>query len=95
MTRESEAQLLDFCARQQGAFQELAWLESRIVSREEMAATCLFLGGVDWFGHKQQLVDVAAKLLEASQIKFAELVSQIGFNCSRFANLLKRRIGHA
>lgn len=95
MTRESEAQLLDFCARQQGAFEEAAWLESRIVSREEMAATCLFLGGADWFGHKQQLVSVAETLLEASQIKFAELASQIGFDCSRFANLLKRRIGHA
>ncbi len=95
MIRESEAQLLDFCTRQHRAFQELDWLEAELVSSDEMAATCLFLGRVDWFGHKTQLVEIAAKLMADSNITFAELVSRIGFDCARFSNMLQRRIGHA
>jgi len=95
MTRDSEAQLLDFCAHQHGAFHESAWLEAKLVTRDEMAAACLFLGGVDWFGHRQQLAEVGRRLLENADTKFAELVSRIGFDCARFSNMLKRRIGHA
>ncbi|MEQ1749177.1 MAG: hypothetical protein ABL974_07120 [Prosthecobacter sp.] len=95
MNRHSEAQLLDFCTLQRDAFQESAWLESRIVSRDELATVCLFLGRVDWFGHKTKLVEIAAKLLDHSGVKFADLVSQISFDCARFSNMLQRRIGHA
>ena len=58
MNRESEAQLPDFCTRQFRAFQELDWLEPELVSSDEMAATCLFSGRVDWFGYKTQLVGI-------------------------------------
>lgn len=95
MTRDTEAQLLDFCAHQHGAFQESAWLEAKPVSRNEMAAVCLFLGGVDWFGHRQQLVELGTRLLEDAEVKFSELVSRVDFDCARFSNMLKRRIGHA
>jgi hypothetical protein len=95
MTRDSEAQLLDFCAHQHGAFKEAAWLEAKSVSRDEMAAVCLFLGGVDWFGHRQQLADLGRRLLGGADTTFAQLVSRLGFDCARFSNLLKRRIGHA
>ncbi len=95
MTRETEAQLLDFCAHQYRAFQESTWLEPKAVSRDEMAAVCLFLGGVDWFGHRQLLVTLGRQILEGADVSFSELVSRIGFDCARFSNLLKRRIGHA
>ncbi len=95
MTRDTEAQLLDFCAHQHGAFQESAWLEPKPVSRDEMAAVCLFLGGVDWFGHRQSLARLGHKMLEGVEVSFSELVSRVGFDCARFSNLLKRRIDHA
>lgn len=95
MTRDEEARLLDLCARQHGAFQEESWLVSPPVSPAEMAAACLFLGGVDWFGHRQQLADVGSRLVKEHGMTFSQLVSSIGFDCARFSNLLKRRLGHA
>ena len=95
MTRDSEATLLDFCASQQAAFDESAWLEQRCVSREEVATVSLFLSGVDWFGHKQSLVRVADQLLAGTDPGLARMISHIGFDCARFSNMLKRRIGHA
>jgi hypothetical protein len=95
MTRDEEARLLDFCARQYGAFQEESWLNSPPAARAELAAACLFLGGVDWFGHRQQLVNLGSRLVKEHGMTFSQLVSSISFDCARFSNLLKRRLGHA
>lgn len=95
MNRESEAALLDFCARQQGAFQESAWLDSQIVNRQEMAAVCLFLAGVDWYGHKQRLAALARDFLAGTTASFESALRAVQFDCLRFSTLLRRRLPHA
>lgn len=95
MNRDSEALLLDFCARQKGAFQEIDWLESRIVDRQEMAVVCRFLAGADWYGHKQTLLNIAERLVAGSTENFVEMLKQVRFDCLRFSSMLKRRLRHA
>lgn len=95
MNRESEAQLLDFCTRQKGAFQESDWLESRVVDRKEMAVVCLFLAGVDWYGHRQNLMGIAEQMMAGSAARFEALVQSLHFDCLRFSTMLRRRLQHA
>ena len=63
MTRESESELLHFCATQRGEFHEDAWTSFPHIEKQEMAAVCLFLAGVDWFGHEHGLRAAAHRLL--------------------------------
>ena len=95
MTRESESELLGFCAAQRGDFCADAWTRFDHVERREMAAVCLFLAGVDWFGHEQGLREAANKLLGGVPATFGALARSLRFDCARFANSLKRRLGHA
>lgn len=93
MNRESEAALLEFCAQQRGDFSPAAWMEYAGLPREEVAAAALFLAGVDWFGHRPELLAVAAELQPGAG--FGELARRTTFDCSRFSNLLRRRHAHA
>lgn len=95
MTRESESELLSFCAAQRGDFRADAWTQFDAVEKREMAVVCLFLAGVDWFGHRPQLEKIGRGLVEQANTSFAQLTSLLSFDCARFSNLLKRRIGHA
>ena len=95
MTRESESELLHFCATQRGEFCEDAWTSFKHVGKKEMAAVCLFLAGVDWFGHEQGLRRAARNLLDGAETTFASLAIALRFDTPRFANSLKRRLGHA
>lgn len=95
MTRESESELLSFCAAQRGEFNMEAWTRFDQVERREMAAVCLFLAGVDWFGHKQSLSDAARQLLDGIPATFESLARSLRFDCLRFSSMLKRRLGHA
>lgn len=95
MTRESESELLHFCASQRGEFCEDAWTGFDRIGKQEMAAVCLFLAGVDWFGHEQGLRRAARNLLEGVETTFGTLARSLSFDCPRFANSLKRRLGHA
>jgi len=95
MTRESESELLSFCATQRGDFCADAWTRFDRVEKREMAAACLFLAGVDWFGHKQSLSDAARELLDGIPATFESLARSLRFDCLRFSSMLKRRLGHA
>ncbi len=95
MNRDSEAKLLDFCACQKGAFQEQAWLETPLIDKNEMGVVCLFLAGLDWYGHQQSLSRVAERLLGSSDVKLDALVSSLRFDCLRFSTMLKRRLSYA
>lgn len=88
MNRESEAALLEFCAQQRADFSVAAWMEYGQLPQEELAATALFLAGVEWFGHQRELLDVAARLEPGAG--FADLARRTAFDCSRFSNLLRR-----
>lgn len=92
MTRETEAALLDFCTRQSADFDPVAWLDFSDVSGDELAATALFLSAVDWYGNKGALQKIAHDLLPNRYLRFSELVSQTRFDCSRFSNMLRRRL---
>ncbi|MGK0185792.1 MAG: hypothetical protein ACI9R3_001573 [Verrucomicrobiales bacterium] len=91
MTRITESQLLDFCTRQHEIFDSAEWREFSAVDRLELAATALFLSGVDWFGHREELPKITAELFPDWQGRFRELVSETNFDCSRFSNMLRRR----
>ncbi|MFO1441318.1 MAG: hypothetical protein U1F81_23565 [Verrucomicrobiaceae bacterium] len=95
MTRESESELLSFCATQRGDFCADAWTRFEQVEKREMAAVCLFLAGVDWFGHESGLRETAKKLLGGAETTFGTLARALRFDCPRFANSLKRRLSHA
>jgi len=95
MIRESESELLDFCAMQRREFCTDAWTQFEPLEKREMAAVCLFLAGVDWFGHENGLREAAQKLLIGVPMTFGALARSLRFDCPRFANLLKRRLGHA
>ena len=92
MTRLTEAQLLEFCTRQRGAFAAEQWHQFVEADRVELATAALFLASVDWFGEKQALRQVAAELLAGQRAQLSELVSETGFDCSRFSNLLRRKL---
>lgn len=96
MNRDSEAALLDFCARQKDAFREASWLgNAPLADRREMAAVCLFLAGVDWYGHKTALAGLARTLQDGAATPFEVLARAVRFDCLRFSSMLKRRIRHA
>lgn len=95
MNRESESELLNFCAAQRGNFCADAWTQFDRVEKREMAAVCLFLAGVDWFGHEHGLREAAKALLGDVETTFGSLARALRFDCSRFANSLKRRLCHA
>jgi hypothetical protein len=95
MNRETEASLLEFCARQREGFEAAAWLDREPQDRDELAVVALFLAGVDWFGHRRELLDVAGRLHRGCEGRFSELARSTQFDCSRFSNLLRRRLTHA
>ena len=92
MNRTSEAQLLDLCASQHGCFDAAAWEAFDAVRSDELAAAALFLSAVDWYGHRGALREVAATLHDEDRL--AEVVRATGFDCSRFSNMLRRRLSH-
>ena len=95
MNRESESELLSFCAAQRADFCTEAWVRFDHVEKRELAAVCLFLAGVDWFGNERGLREAAKKLLGDVETTFGSLARALHFDCSRFANSLKRRLRHA
>lgn len=88
MNRESEAALLEFCARQREYFCAAGWVDYAGLPHDELAAVALFLAGVEWFGHRRELLDVAEHLEPGA--RFADLARRTAFDCSRFSNLLRR-----
>jgi hypothetical protein len=95
MTRISEAQLIDFCVRQQEDFEASAWMNYPHLPKPELAAVALFLAGMDWYGHGGALRGIAGPLEAGCVGHFAALAKRTGFDCGRFSNLLRRFLGHA
>lgn len=95
MTRESESELLSFCASQRRDFHADAWIGFDRVENREMAAVCLFLAGADWYGHREGLTQAAKRLLNGVPETFESLARVLRFDCLRFSTMLKRRLGHA
>lgn len=94
MTREAESQLLDFCVQQRETFSPLDWLRFRSVNSDVLATTALFLAGVDWYGHREQLLDVAGQLQEGCVGQLPEMAKRTDFSCGRFSNMLRARLKH-
>ena len=95
MNRDTEASLLQFCTAQRGRFDAAQWLTCPHPDRSELTATALFLAGVDWYGHRPELLRVAEHLTPASTGHLSALVSRTGFDLSRFSNMLRRLLDHA
>lgn len=94
MTRESEAALLDFCARQWNDFRSEAWLAAPHPNRDEFVAVILFLSSVEWYGHRQALREIARSLAPDQVGRLGELARETGFDASRFSTLLRRLLRH-
>jgi len=92
MNRESEAELLNFCVRQHKSFKADSWMQRPERDRQELAAVALFLAGVDWFPHRQHLLEIAERLHGGYVGRFSELAKLVRFDCSRFSNLLRREL---
>ena len=97
MNRSHEEQLLQLGAAQFRNFDEKAWFdlaETGAVTQAEVAAAALFLAGGYWYGHSAELFRVAETLAPGSVGRFAEQAKRVGFNCTRFDDMLKARIRH-
>jgi hypothetical protein len=94
MTRESEQGLLEFCSHQWIQFDVAEWLKVPHPNRDEFLAAVLFLGGVDWYGNRKQLIAVAGELEPEMIGHLSTVVRRTGFDLSRFSNMLRKEINH-
>lgn len=92
MNRESESQLIGFCVAQHGRFDAPAWRQFSSVSPAELAVAARYLAGVEWYGHRAEVAEVAQAL---SPLPFADLLRATDFDASRFAGQLKAHLHHA
>jgi len=95
MNRESESSLLEFTRLQYREFEVAAWLCFPHPDRAELGTAALFLAGVDWYGHRHDLLEVADSLTPGYQGRLSELVLKTEFDLSRFSNQLRRLIDYA
>jgi hypothetical protein len=95
MNRETEARLLEFAARQHRSFVAGEWLDFDHPEIDELAAAALFLAGVDWYGHRRELLEIASIISPGSPGNLGNLVARTGFDLSRFSNHLRRLLDHA
>ncbi len=95
MTRDTEARLIEFCVNQQDRFDADEWLDCDLVTRDELAAAALFLAGVDWFGHREALNQVAETIKPGSTSRAPDVLRQARFDCLRFSTMLRRELRHA
>ncbi len=97
MNRESEEQLLALGAAQAKHFDVHEWQDLAAkgpVLKDEVAAAALFLAGGYWYGHEDELFQVADSLAPGCRGHFAALSKKVHFDCSRFNSMLKARIRH-
>ena len=94
MTRESEANLLEFCAREREHFSAESWLAVPHPDQDEFLAAVLFLAGVDWYGFRKQLAAIAEKIEPGSHGHLSKVVKRTGFDLSRFSTSLRKKIKH-
>jgi hypothetical protein len=92
MNREAESELISFCVEQHAQFDASAWPRLSVITPLELAAAARFLAGVTWYGHQEQLRQIADRL---SLKTFSELAHEVNFDPSRFAGLLKAHLQHA
>lgn len=95
MTRETEARLLEFAACQRDHFVAEEWLSFSHPIPAELTAAILFLAGVDWYGHRRELLAVAETLAPGSIGGLPALVARTDFDLSRFSNQLRHLLEHA
>lgn len=95
MNRESESNLLEFCVRQHADFRDKDWLAYSHPDKDELAAACLFLACQDWYGHHEELEDVAERLRPGTHGDIEALIRTTDFNCLRFSTMLRRELLHA
>lgn len=95
MNRESESGLLDFVSAQHQRFHTDDWMAYSRLDRESLAAVVLFLAGVEWYGHRTELLRLAEVLCPGSHGHLSALAKKTGFDPSRFSNLLRHRLENA
>lgn len=95
MKRESEAALLDFCAGQKGDFRAADWLGFDRVRRDELAAMCLFLSSTLWYGHREELLEVAEALVPGCAARPSALILAADLDRPRLSAMLRRELEHA
>ncbi|MDF1814265.1 MAG: hypothetical protein P1V20_18820 [Verrucomicrobiales bacterium] len=94
MTRETEQALLNFCVRQRDQFEAAEWLKVPHPERDEFLAAVLFLAGVDWYGYRNELVNIATQIEPESIGHLSKVVGRTGFDLSRFSNSLRQQLKH-
>ncbi len=96
MTREGEAQLIEFCLAQEAAFDKFEWLRFDSAAKDELAAAARCMAGrsdVD-AGTRIRFLHIAKELVpDISTV--AGLVKQSRFDLARFSNLIGRAHRHA
>ena len=95
MKRESEALLLEFCARQQADFHAADWLAFEAVRQDELAAMCLFLSSTLWYGHRDELLEVAEALTPGCSARPSVLILAAELDRPRLSGMLRRELEHA
>ncbi len=93
MKRDLEDLLLEFCVQQNVRFGLSPWLDLPL-SSDAKATVALYLANSSWFGHRNELLDVAERLRQGSVGHFSEMAKLTGFDPSRFRGRLQARLVH-
>jgi hypothetical protein len=93
MMREREARLLDFCAQQRTRLTPEAWLNTG-ENKDLMAMVAFLLASMRWYGHQDELLDIAERLHKGCGLHFPSLVLKLDFDCSRFVAMLQAKLSH-
>lgn len=88
LTRQKEAETLNFCLRQARAFAREEWLAFNGVPKRDLAAIASFLAAHQWYGHTNELLGVVVCLGVKDRI---ECMQDSCFDLPRFVGMLKRQ----
>lgn len=91
MNRTTEAELLDFCARQHAAFDSRAWVRDDAGERADLVCAAFLLASSPWYGHRDELLDIVEALHPRGASAFPEILGDRDFDCARFHNTLRAR----
>lgn len=92
MDRVSEEKMLEFCQLQRRAFDKEAWRKLEHPDREELALTAYFLATLPWYGHEDELVEIAEELRPGIGESLAAVIADKQFDCGRFSAMLRKKV---
>jgi hypothetical protein len=86
--------LARFCADQRQSFESNAWLNCSDADRRTIAIVAKYLSMTSWYGHEDELVNIAAEIDPevSNDFGFDGEAKAIGFDLMHFSTTVRYRI---